>query len=485
MQYLAIRAAIHVASVFSIYMSFAMLIPAAVDLYAGNPDWQVFAMSAFFTGGLALAVALATRGRAPVLSARFGFLMINLLWLSTCAIGAVPLLASSLGISAADAFFEAVSGLTATGGTVLVGLDDMPPGILMWRALLNWMGGVGVIAFGIFVLPVLNIGGVSYFNIESSSTDDRPFERFSTFAYALLGVYAFSTLVCMILYASAGMDGFDAVTHAMSTMATGGFANYDTSFARYADNPAILWIGTVFMVIGALPFTILILFALRGRLDALADPQIKVFIGYVLAFVFGVAIYLRLSQGVPFFDALTASAFNFTSIITTTGFASEDYSLWGPFAVACAFIATFLGGCSGSTTGGIKAYRFLILFELIHNGLRRLVYPHTVQSVRYGDRTVDDDTQRAVVLFICALFMIWLALCLAVAATGVDLVTAITGSITCLTNVGPGLGPVIGPAGNFAPLPDSAKWILSLAMLMGRLELLAVLVIFTPTFWRR
>lgn len=485
MQYFAIRAAIHVASVFSIYMSFAMLIPAAVDLYAGNPDWQVFALSAFFTGGLALAVALATRDRAPHLSNRFGFLMVNLLWLSTCTVGAVPFLASSLDIGLADAFFEAVSGLTSTGSTVLVGLDDMPPGILMWRALLNWMGGLGVIAFGIFVLPFLNIGGVSYFNIESSSTDDRPFERFNTFAYALLGVYAFSTLVCMILYASAGMDGFDAITHAMSTMATGGFANYDTSFARYADNPAIMWISTTFMIVGALPFTILILFALRGRLDALADPQIKVFIGYILAFVFGVAIYLRLSQGVPFFDALTASAFNFTSIITTTGFASQDYSLWGPFAVACAFIATFLGGCSGSTTGGIKAYRFLILFELIHNGLRRLVYPHTVQSVRYGDRTVDDDTQRAVVLFICALFMIWLFLCLALAATGVDLVTAISGSITCLTNVGPGLGPIIGPAGNFAPLPDSAKWILSLAMLMGRLELLAVLVIFTPTFWRR
>lgn len=485
MHYLAIRAAIHVASVFAIYLCFAMLIPAAVDLYAGNPDWQVFAFSALFTGGLALAVAMATQGRPPVLSSRFGFLLVNLLWLTTCMVATVPLYMSSFDLGIADAFFEAVSGLTATGGTVLTGLDHAPPGILMWRALLNWMGGLGVIAFGIFVLPFLNIGGVSYFNIESSSTDERPFARFSTYVFWMIAIYAALTTACAILYVTAGMGGFDALTHAMSTVSTGGFANYDASFATYNDRPAILWIATVFMFLGALPFSILILFISRGRLDALADPQIKLFASYLLAFILAVAIYIRIWSDEPFFSALTHAAFNLTSIITTTGFASTDWNAWGPFAIACAFVATFLGGCSGSTTGGMKAYRFLILFELLANGLRKLIYPNTVLSVRYGDRPVADDTQRAVVLFIAAFFVLWAVITVLLSATGLDLLTAVTGSLASITNVGPGFGDVIGPAGNYASVPDPAKWILSFAMLLGRLEILAVLVIFTPVFWER
>jgi trk system potassium uptake protein TrkH len=239
------------------------------------------------------------------------------------------------------------------------------------------------------------------------------------------------------------------------------------------------------MFIGSLPFSIMILLALRGRMEALRDPQIRVFAGYCVVFAFAVAIYLRVKLQMPFFDALTHSTFNFMSIISTAGFASDDYTLWGPFAVACIFVATFLGGCSGSTTGGIKAYRFLILFELMANGLRRLIYPHTVQPVRYGDRTVGDDMQRAVVLFIACFFVLWGITTVLLGAAGLDFVTAVTGSLTSLTNVGPGLGNVIGPVGNFSSLPDAAKWICSAAMLLGRLEILAVLVMFTPTFWGR
>ncbi len=485
MQYLAVRAAIHVASVFAIYLAFAMLIPAAVDLYYGNRDWQVFAFSSLFTGGLGLAVALATQGRPPAISVRFGFLVVNLLWLTTCLVGTVPFMASSLEMGIADAFFESVSGLTTTGGTVISGLDGLPPGILMWRSLLQWMGGLGVIAFGIFVLPLLNIGSLSYFNIESSSTDERPFARFSTYAVSLLVIYSALTAACTILYAAAGMTGFDAINHAMTTVSTGGYSTRDASMGHFAANLPVLWISIVFMFIGALPFTILILFIARGRLDALSDPQIRVFGAYLAAFVVAVAIYLRLTSDTPFFEALTHSAFNFTSLITTTGYASSDYSQWGPFVVACAFVATFLGGCSGSTTGAIKAYRFLILFELLANGLRKLVYPNTVLTVRYGDRPVDDDTQRAVVLFIAAFFIVWAIFTVLLAATGLDFVTSITASLSNLTNVGPALGDVVGPAGNFSALPDTAKLILAFAMLLGRLEILAVLVIFTPVFWSR
>lgn len=485
MHYSSIRAALHIASVFAIYLSLAMLIPAAVDLYFGNDDWRTFAFSALFTGGLSLGLALATQGRPPPISSRFGFLLVNLLWLTTCVVGAVPLLASSTDLSVADAFFETVSGITTTGGTVLVGLDDLPPGVLLWRSILQWMGGLGVIALGLFVLPFLNVGGFSYFRIESSDMGDRPFERFSTYTTSLIAIYSLLTLICGLCYAAAGMSSFNALNHALTTISTGGFSTHDASMGQYAGNLAILWTGTIFMFIGALPFSILILLAVAGRLDALRDPQIRVFAGYVVAFVVAVAVYLRVSTGMPFTVALSHAAFNFVSIITTTGYASQDYTLWGPFAVGCAFAATFLGGCSGSTSGGVKAYRFLILYKLLVNGLRRFVYPNSVASVRYGDRPVDDTVQRAVVLFISAFVVIWLIMTILLAATGLDLMTALTGALTSLTNVGPGLGDQIGPSGNFANVPDSAKWLLSLAMLLGRLEILAVLVIFTPAFWSR
>lgn len=342
---IAVRAAIHVAAVFAIYLSAAMLIPAAVDLYFGNRDWRVFAFSALFMGGLALAVALATQGRAPPVTTRFGFLLVNLLWLTLAIAGAVPFMASSLEMSLADAFFESVSGITTTGSTVINGLDNAPPGLILWRSLLSFMGGLGVIALGLFLLPFLNIGGVSYFKIESSDIEDRPFERFQTFTISLLSVYTALVLTCAISYYAAGMYGFDALNHAMTTLATGGFSTHDTSFVRYSELPAVLWVGTLFMFIGGLPFSIMILFAIRGRFDALRDPQIRVFAGYCIVFTVAVAIYLRVQFGTPFFEALTHSAFNFMSIITTTGFASDDYTLWGPFAVTCIFVATFLGGC--------------------------------------------------------------------------------------------------------------------------------------------
>jgi trk system potassium uptake protein TrkH len=479
------RAAIHVAAVFALYLSASMLIPAAVDLYYGSPDWRAFAFSALFVGGIAMAVALATQGRPPQASSRFGFLLVNLLWLTMALAGAVPFAVSSLEISLTDAVFESVSGVTTTGSTVINGLDSAPPGLLLWRSLLSFMGGLGVIVLGLFLLPFLNIGGVSYFKIESSDIEDRPFARFQTFTISLIGIYTALVFVCAMSYVAAGMEGFHALNHAMSTVATGGFSTHDTSFLRYSDMPAVLWVGSLFMFIGALPFSIMILFAVRGRFDVLRDPQIRVFAGYSIVFAVAVAIYLTVNLDMPFGAALTHSTFNFLSVITTAGFASDDYTLWGPFAVGCIFVATFLGGCSGSTTGGIKAYRFLILFELMANGLRRLIYPHTVLPVRYGERTVDDDMQRAVVLFIASFFILWGIITVLLAAAGLDFVTAITGALTSLTNVGPGLGPIIGPVGNFSSLPDTAKWICTVAMLLGRLEILAVLVIFTPAFWGR
>lgn len=480
-----IRAAAHMASTFALYFAVVMLIPAAVDHFYGDPEWKVFAFSSMLVGGVSFAVALATRNTPPPVSARFGFLLVNMLWLTICVAGAVPFGLSSLNMSFTDAMFESVSGVTTTGATVISDLDGAPPGILLWRSLLSFMGGLGVLALGLFLLPFLNVGGVSYFKIESTDIEDRPFERLQTFMVSLVGIYGILVFACATAYIAAGMQGFHAVNHAMTTVATGGYSTHTTSFMRYDNNHAILWIGTFFMFIGGLPFSLMMLLAVRGRPEALRDPQIRVYAGYTLVAVLALAIYLRLYNNLPFGEALTEAAFNMVSIITTSGFASEDYTLWGPFAVAAIYLATFLGGCSGSTTGGIKAYRFLIVFELMMSGLKRLVYPSSVTPIRYGERTIDSDMQRAVVLFMASFFVLWGLFVLLLSATGVDFVTAVTGAQASLTNVGPGLGSVIGPVGNFASLPEAAKWICMAAMLLGRLEILAVLVVFTPVFWRR
>ncbi|EKF17925.1 TrkH family potassium uptake protein [Nitratireductor pacificus] len=483
MQPSAIRTATYPAAIFAVYVAASMLFPAAVDLYYGNDDWQVFVVCALATGAVALTIAAATSGSLPRVSTQSTFLVVVVLWVTLGAVGAVPFYTASLKLDLASAVFESVSAITTTGSTVISGLDGLPPGLLLWRSLLQWIGGIGVVALGLFLLPLLKVGGFSYFRVESSDIENRPFERFISFLIALIGIYCLLTALCALGYAAAGMSNFDAVNHALTTIATGGFSTHDASFGHF-EGLTVLWVGTVFMLLGALPFSILVLLFVRGRLDALQDPQIKLFLAYVTAIVLALAIERRITTGLPFDEALATTAFNFTSIITTTGFASEDYTLWGPFAVTLAFFATFLGGCSGSTSGGIKSYRFLILGSMLLNGLKLLIHPHSVQSLRYGKRIVDEEMQRSVVLFLTAFLASWVVSTLLLSLTGLDLVTSVTAALTALTNVGPGLGTIVGPAGNFVPLSDFAKWVLSATMLLGRLEILAVLVLFVPTFWR-
>ena len=366
---------------------------------------------------------------------------------------------------------------------MIAGLDAAPPGLLLWRSLLQWIGGIGIVALGLLVLPYLKVGGFTVFKMESSDTSEKPFERFAVFVRAFFAIYIGLTVTCAILYRVFGMNDFDALNHAMTTMATGGFSTHDASFGAF-QSPALIWTATIFMTIAGLPFSVLILFVVRGRWDALRDPQIYAYAGILLVLSVLIALSLRLSQGEDFGIALTHATFNVVSVVTTTGYASTDYTLWGPLAVAVLFMATFLGGCSGSTSGGIKAYRLVIIASSIRTGLMRLVYPNSVRPVRYGSIAVEPDMQRTVFLFVCAYVGIWALGSIALAATGLDIETAISGSITALANVGPGIGPVIGPAGNFSSLGDPAKIMLVFLMLLGRLEILVVLVLLLPAFWR-
>ena len=473
------RSAVFIASMAGLYLSMAMLAPAAVDFYFGNPDWQVFAVSSFSVGAICLASATANRGVNAPFSRRLGFLVVNLLWITLSVTGAIPFYLASLGLDMADALFESVSAVTTTGATVISGLDSAPPGLLLWRSLLQWIGGIGIVALGLLVLPFLKVGGFTVFKMESSDTSEKPFARFAVFVRAFFAIYIGLTVTCAILYRVLGMSDFDALNHAMTTMATGGFSTHDASFGAFP-SPALIWTGTVFMAIAGLPFSVLILFAVRGRLDALRDPQIFAYAGILFVLSIAIALSLRLSHGESFGMALTHAAFNVVSIVTTTGFASSDYTLWGSLTVAILFMATFLGGCSGSTSGGIKAYRLVIIASSIRSGLMRLIYPNSVRPVRYGSVAVEPDMQRTVFLFVCAYVGIWALGSIALAATGVDIETA----ISALANVGPGIGPVIGPSGNFSSLGDPAKMIMVFLMLLGRLEILVVLVLLLPAFWR-
>ncbi|MDZ7875374.1 MAG: TrkH family potassium uptake protein [Rhizobium sp.] len=478
-----LRSVVYIAALCGLYLSTAMLIPAMVDLYYGDPHWSVFTVSAAMVGGLSVTAAMATRGPPPAFSKRMGFLLVNVLWATFSLVGAIPIYFSELDLTFAQALFESVSAITTTGSTVLAGLDDMAPGLLVWRSLLQWLGGIGIVALGLFVLPFLRVGGVSFFKMESSDIADKPFARIATFTSAFVAIYVAITLICMIAYDIFGMSHFDALNHALTTIATGGFSTHDASFG-YFDSYALRGIATFFMTVCSLPFSILIVFFIKGRLDALRDPQILVFLGYLAAFAVSAALYNHLRNGVDLPLALSHSLFNFASILSTTGYASEDYTLWGPFAVAAAYFATFMGGCSGSTAGGIKAYRFVIIFNIIVTGLKRLIYPNAVYSVRYGNQIVDADTQRAVFLFFSAYIFIWVIGSLAMALAGYDFATASSAMITALSNVGPGIGSLIGPAGNFAMMHDPELYILSLAMLLGRLEVLTVMVLLVPMFWR-
>ncbi len=478
-----IRHAVHISAILGLYLSLAMLVPAMVDLYYGHPDWRIFAVSAFMVGGLSAATFMATRTGPPPFSKKFGFVLVNMLWAVFSVVGAIPLWLSSLKLDFAQALFESVSAITTTGSTVIVGLDDAPPGLLLWRSLLCWLGGIGIVVLGLFIIPYLRVGGMSFFKMESSDTSDKPFARLASFSRAFLLIYVSITVLCTVAYNMAGMNRFDAINHAMSTVATGGFSTHDASFGYFGSIP-LLWTATFFMALCSLPFSILIVLVVRGRLDALRDPQIIVFLGYLSAFSIAVAIYHRLANGVEFHLALAHSFFNITSILSTSGYASEDYSLWGPFVVMVAFIATFMGGCSGSTSGGIKAYRFVVLLSAIGSGLNKLIYPNAIYAVRYGRNTVDADTQRAIFLFFTTYILLWVLGSLGMGALGYDFITATSAVITCLSNVGPGLGNLIGPAGNFSTLQDPELYLLSLMMLLGRLEVLTVLVIATPIFWK-
>ncbi|MCB1529067.1 MAG: TrkH family potassium uptake protein [Hyphomicrobiaceae bacterium] len=465
------------------FIAMAMIIPLVVDLIDQNKDWRVFLVSSgvtFFFGGLLAAAG--SSERTGNLTLKDGFMITTLCWVIVTVFCAIPFV--GLGVPFTDAYFEAMSGLTTTGSTVLIQLDQLPRGMLIWRALLNGLGGLGIIAMAVILLPFLRIGGMQLFQMESSDKSEKIAPRMTEVVAAIAMVYVALIALCAAIYWLLGMTGFDAICHALATLATGGFSTHDASFGFFQSAP-IEWVAIIFMALGALPFVWMIK-VLRGNTDALwNDQQVRGFLVFVGGVSLGLALWLVEFRGAYFWDALRRSAFNVISVVTTTGFASEDYTLWGPFVVGVFFLLTFVGGCAGSTAGGIKIYRLQIARILTRSYLLQLMKPHRVVPSTYNGRPVSEQASFSVVAFLTVYLFSTGIFTLLLAGTGLDMLTALSASAQAISNVGPGLGDIVGPAGNYAPLPTSAKWVLTSAMLLGRLELFTVLVLFRPEFWAR
>jgi len=461
----------------------SMLVPMAADLAAGNDHWPAFFESAVLTtlaGGLtALACANALRER---LSIQQTFLLTTGVWLTLPIFAALPFVLGAPEARYVDAFFEAMSGLTTTGSTVLTGLEELPPGLLLWRGLMQWFGGIGIIVVAMVFLPELRIGGMQIFRSEGFDTFGKILPRATEIASRISVIYLTLTAVCALVYLMLGMGAFDATVHAMTTVATGGFANTDASFAAYSG--PIEYAAVAFMLLAALPFVRYVQLLAGTARPMFLDPQVRVFFATVLVVVVIIAAWKMLAIDTPSEQAFRKSLFNSVSILTGTGYASEDYMLWGAFPVVVLFFAGLIGGCAGSTSCSIKVFRYQLLFASILSQIRRIRSPHGLFSPRFGGRPVSEDVLSSVMAFFVMFTVSLGILSILLAMTGLDFITSVSGAATALGNIGPGLGDQIGPAGNFAGVNDTAKWILSAAMLIGRLELMVVFAIFTRRFWQ-
>jgi trk/ktr system potassium uptake protein len=460
-----------------------MLVPALIDLGIANTDWRTFitagVVTVFFGGSL----ALVNRGRQFRLDLSQGFILTTMAWFAVVTAGALPFVFGQGKLSITDAFFESMSGFTTTGSTVIAGLDQLPPGLLLWRSLSQWIGGLGIVVMAIIMLPFLRVGGMQLFRTESSERSDKIFPRAVEMGRWIGSTYLLLTMLCAIALKLAGMSWFDAWNHAMTTLATGGFSTKDASISFY-DSPAIEWIEVVFMISGALPLTFYIRAALQGPRSVLEDGQVWAFLTVLGTAILVMAFWVSLHLGAPVPEALRLAAFNVTSIVTDTGFASTDFNQWGTFTIGGFFLFYFIGGCAGSTAGAIKIFRWRILFSSVRSQFHSMRRPHEVMPATYGGRRLTQELMASVMNFFFLYILTFASLSLAMMLFGVDFLSSVSGVAQAMANAGPGLGTIIGPAGNFASLPDPAKWTLSFAMLLGRLELFTMLVLLTPSFWR-
>ncbi|NQV48156.1 MAG: TrkH family potassium uptake protein [Rhodospirillaceae bacterium] len=460
-----------------------MDVPAMIDVEWDNPDWWNFLASSIlclFVGG---AMVLMARTDMYHFDIRHGYALTIGCWILVSMATALPFWISGLNLSFTDSVFEAVSGLTTTGATVITSLGDVPPGMLIWRGMLQWIGGIGIIVMAIFMLPLLRVGGMQLFRIESSESSEKTFPRVSQFISAIVGIYVALTLICFVALHLEGMTTLEAVVHAMTTISTGGFSTADTSIKHF-NSPIVEWTLIIFMLAGAIPFLFYVRLLRRSGHSRVIAGQVRNFLLFLVVIIIVISLWLASSLHIQPLDAIRYAAFDVISVVTTTGFVSEDYGSWGGFAAVGFFFLMFVGGCTGSTAGSIKFMRFEIGVLALRRELRKIISPNGVFPFLYHGQKI----QRRVVESVLMLTLLYVGatifLAISLSLTGLDFTTSFSGAVSAVGNVGPGLGEIIGPAGNYSSIGDSAKWLLIVGMILGRLEVMTVLVFLSPHFWR-
>ena len=409
------------------------------------------------------------------------FLLTSLSWLSIAIFGSLPFIFSNIEFSFTNAFFESMSGITTTGSTIIPNLENMPKSILLWRALLQWLGGIGIIIMAITLMPIMNVGGMQLFKISNNDSSEKILPKSKEIALRLIYIYSFLTILCAFSYKILGMNFFDSVTHSMTTIATGGFSNYNESIGFF-NNFYIEISAMIFIILGSLPFIAYIKFLSGNKSIFISDIQIKTFLKIIFISIIILTLYLIINDSSQI--NLRSIFFNVISILTGTGYVNAQFDSWGSFPIILFLGLMFIGGCAGSTTCGIKIFRIQILYSFVSNQIKKIIYPKGIFVLKYNQNAVDNKFIASIISFIYMYLIIFFIISALLSLSGLDFITSISGAATSISNVGPGLGSIIGPNGNFSSLPDISKWILSMGMILGRLELFAILVLFLPSFWK-
>ena len=466
-----------------IILGVAMMVPVAFQLIYKEFD-STFIISSIITITFGILFFLSNIDHLKLINTQQAFLLTALSWLSIAIFGSLPFFFSELNLSITDSFFESMSGITTTGATILNNIESSPKGILVWRSMLQWLGGIGVILMAITLMPIMNIGGMQLLKISSYDTSEKVLPKSKEISLRLITVYVSLTFLCAFFYKIFGMNFFDSLTHSMTTIATGGFSNYDQSIG-YFNNPFIEIISIIFIVLGSIPFILYIKFISDDKKIIFKDEQVKLFLKLTLVSILILFFYLVVVNQNIFEIHLRSVIFNVVSILTGTGYVTKEFDQWGNFPLIFFLILMFIGGCAGSTTCGIKIFRVHILYHFIRNQLLKIIYPRAVINLKYNHSKVEDKLIASIISFIYLYILIFFVLASLLTLTGLDFITSISGAASSLSNVGPGLGGEIGPNSNYSGLPTVSKWLLSAGMILGRLEIFALLIIFLPSFWRK
>ena len=462
----------------------AMLIPLFVDLVYFNDDWKQFFYSSIITFFIGLVLFFSFKTEEVKIDVRQAFVLTILSWFLIAIFGSIPFIYTDTSLGFTDSFFESVSGITTTGATVIGDLDSLPEGIIIWRSLLQWFGGIGIILLALAILPTLQIGGMQLLHMEHDDPYEKTLPKLNQFILEIFLIYILLSIICAMLYYFAGMSSFDSIVHAMTTISTGGFSSHNLSFA-YFNSQKIEIISVAFMIIGSLPFVLYLQFLHGQRSSLFRDDQIKLFLIILILVIIFTAIWLSNFKSLPAYESIRLAIFNVTSILTGTGYSNNNFSNWGSFGSVIMIIIMFIGGCAGSTTGGIKIFRLQLLFRGAKAQIKKFTHPHAVLLMRFNEKTVTENTYNSIMGFFYMYIFIFLISAVSLSFLNIDFITAFSAAASAISNVGPGIGPIIGPEGNYSNLNYIAKWILSITMLIGRLEIFTVLVIISYTFWRK